>query len=92
MSQKPFPASLGKGSLDEALKLSVAKKRFSLNCHTSTWIPPRQSKAGYVRVQLENTTLLVFKNIGVFGVRGTDFSVGHVPSATAADNIYQKRR
>ena len=87
MSQKPFPASLGGGSLDEALKISVAKKRFSMNCHKSTLIPPRQSKARYVRVQLENTNLLVFMNIEVFGVRGTDYSVGHVSSAKCGKRV-----
>jgi len=87
MSQNPFPASLGDGSLDEALKMSFAKKRFSMNCHKSTWIPPRQSKARHIRVQLENTNLLVFKNFDVFGVRGTDFSVGHVSSAICGKRV-----
>eukprot|EP00979_Chaetoceros_neogracilis_P007028 scaffold1460_cov256-Chaetoceros_neogracile.AAC.9 len=88
VSQIPFSASLGEVSLCEALKESIAKKRFDINNHASTWVLPRHNKGRFVRVQLEKTNLLKFERIEVMGIPGTDSSLlGQVSSVTCGKKV-----
>ena len=37
IAHEPFPDTMGEGQLDNALKFSIAKKRFEENQHESIW-------------------------------------------------------
>jgi len=87
ISQKPFPPSVGEGALDEALEMSICKKRLIQNRHESIWHPPRNTIGRFVRIQLETTNLMEFEKLEVFGRRGIDKSTGQVSSATCGKRV-----
>lgn len=78
ISQHRYPPTAGEGALCNALKESIAFKRFEANTHCSIWCPPRKTMGRYIRVQLEEQNLLEFEKLEVFGNVGLDNSTARV--------------
>jgi hypothetical protein len=85
ISQEELPKS--EGSLDSALKLSVAKKRFEENVLVTTWNPQIRTRGRYIRIQLEGINLLEFENIEVFGSSVLENSIGRVSKAVCGKRL-----
>ena len=85
ISQDELPRS--EGSLDSALNLSVTKKRLEENFLVTSWNPQIRTRGRFIRVQLEETNLLEFEKIQIFGHSALENPIGRVNKAVCGKRL-----
>lgn len=87
ISREPLSTKEGKIGMNDSLRDSVAKMRFTENQRMSSWQLPKNSQGRYVRVQLELFETLSLAEIEVYGSYGISKGVGRVSFASAGRDV-----